>query len=410
MREMLGRAATRCALAALVLAGCAAGARAETLDQLYEKAKLEQSLVFYAGGPVEPWERWAKEFEQRFPGLTVAVTGGFSNVLDAKISAQLKAQKLEADMAFFQTVQDFVAWKKQGALLRFKPEGYDKIDPRFRDPDGAFTTASVVLLSYAYNTKLLVAADVPKSALDFLKPQFRGKLITAYPADDDATLFVFDTIVKKYGWDYMTKYMAQQPNFIQGHLGVLKSVAAGQNLATFDSTSSTTGALKKAGESIDFAFPSKDAMPVFILTAGIFKAAPHPNAAKLFLSWYMAKEQQSRVGTYSARSAAAARLEAAGGLQDRGRLPGLRDRREAPRRLAQALRGLYRAGGQSGRGEVGPAPACRGSSLVGQWLDRIGRGTIVRAFLPKKVDACRPASARAGGLLGQQQSNGTQPR
>jgi ABC-type Fe3+ transport system substrate-binding protein len=43
-------------------------------------------------------------------------------------------------------------------------------------------------------------------------------------------------------------------------------------------------------------------MPTFFVTAGIFKDAPHPNAAKLFLNWYMAKEQQSRLGTFSARS------------------------------------------------------------------------------------------------------------
>ena len=127
-------------------------------------------------------------------------------------------------------------------------------------------------------------------------------MVTAYPADDDATLYVFDTIVQKYGWDYMKKYMAQKPSFIQGHLGVLRSVANGGNAVTFDSTSSTTGALKKAGLPIAFAFPADDVMPTFFITAGIFKEGPHPNAAKLFLDWYMAKEQQSRLGTFSART------------------------------------------------------------------------------------------------------------
>ncbi|HKT16537.1 MAG TPA: extracellular solute-binding protein [Stellaceae bacterium] len=290
------------AFAMLVL--CAASvARAETLAQLYEKAKAEKSLVFYSGGPVEPYERWAKEFEARFPGIEVSVTGGFSNVLDSKINQQLAAKKLEVDMAILQTVQDFVGWKKRGALLRFKPEGFSKIDRRFRDEDGAFMSTTVVLLSYAYNTKLVPANEVPKSALDFLKPQFRGKLVTAYPADDDATLFVFDDIVKKYGWGYMKKYMANQPTFIQGHLGVLRSIADGKNAVTFDSTSSTTAALKQAGNPIEFAFPTDDAMPVFFITAGIFKLAPHPNAAKLFLTWYLAKEQQSRLGgSFSSRT------------------------------------------------------------------------------------------------------------
>ena len=49
-------------------------------------------------------------------------------------------------------------------------------------------------------------------------------------------------------------------------------------------------------------FSQEDATPLFTLTAGIFKGAPHPNAAKLFLNWYMAKEQQSRLGVFSPRA------------------------------------------------------------------------------------------------------------
>ena len=55
----------------------------------------------------------------------------------------MKANKLEVDMALFQTVQDFVAWKQQGVLLNFKPDGFDQIAPVFRDEDGAFTTTKV---------------------------------------------------------------------------------------------------------------------------------------------------------------------------------------------------------------------------------------------------------------------------
>jgi hypothetical protein len=37
------------------------------------------------------------------------------------------------------------------------------------------------------------------------------------------------------------------------------------------------------------------------LTGGIFKDAPHPNAAKLYLTWFLAREQQSRLGSFSSR-------------------------------------------------------------------------------------------------------------
>jgi ABC-type Fe3+ transport system substrate-binding protein len=284
--------------AAAIGAGPAA---AQTMDELYAGAKPEGKLVFYSGGPVAPYEGFAKDFEQRFPGISVAITGGFSNVLNGRINEQLAADKLEVDMAFFQTVQDFVAWKARGVLLNFKPESYDAIAPAFRDPDGAFTTTKVNAITYAYNSTLVPPDAVPKSALDFLKPQFNGRLITCYPADDDATLYLFHTIVQKYGWDTMDRYMANKPNFVQGHLNVARSVGAGTTAATLDGTSSVDE-VARSGQPIKSVFSQEDATPLFTLTAGIFAKAPHPNAARLFLTWYMAKEQQSRTGVFSART------------------------------------------------------------------------------------------------------------
>jgi ABC-type Fe3+ transport system substrate-binding protein len=292
--ETLGLAA----LAGIALA-CASPAAAETMDELYAKAKAEKSVVFYSGGPVAPYESFARDFEQRFPDVKVMVTGGFSNVLNERINAQIKAGKLEVDMAFFQTAQDFAAWKREGVLMNFKPEGFDQIAPVFRDADGAFITTKVNPIGYAYNTKAV--ADVPRSALDFLKAQFAGKLITCYPADDDATLYQFYTIVQKHSWGFMDKYMATKPSFVQGHLEVARAVASGADIATFDSTA-TSLELKRNGQPIEFVLSPDDPTPIFTLTAGIFKDAPHPNAAKLFLTWYLAKEQQSRTGVFSARA------------------------------------------------------------------------------------------------------------
>jgi ABC-type Fe3+ transport system substrate-binding protein len=285
-----------------LLTACAMQARAESIDELYEKAKREQTLVLYGAGPTGSHDRWIKDFQQRFPGVTVAMTGGLSNGLNQKIEQQLAAGKMETDLAIFQTIQDFGKWKKVGALLLFKPEGSETIDPAYKDDDGAFTAVSVNTIVYAYNTKLVPAADVPKSALDFLKPIFLGQLITTDPTEDDAALAAFNTIVRKYGWSYMDKYMAQKPAFVTtGHAAVSNAIAAGEKLATFDSTS-TTPRLKAEGKPIEPVLSQLDDTPVFLVGAAIFKDAPHPNAAKLYLTWYLAKEQQSRTGTFSPRS------------------------------------------------------------------------------------------------------------
>jgi ABC-type Fe3+ transport system substrate-binding protein len=275
---------------------------AESLDDIYVKAKAEGALSIYGGGPARLYEGWVKEFEARFPGIKVTVTGGYAGGLAPAIDKQIAARKLEVDFVTFQAVQEFIRWKREGVLLAFKMEGFDAIDPRFRDALGAFTPINVFAIAPAYNTRLVAAQDAPRSALDFLKPVFRGKLITAYPHDDDATLFAFHTIVKTYGWKYMDDYMATEPKFIQGHLGVVRSVASGESMATFDMMLHHTMVEKSEGKPIEVAFPASDAIPIWGQLGAIFKDSPHPNAAKLYLQWYMDKEQQRRIGTWSARN------------------------------------------------------------------------------------------------------------
>src|SRR6202048_5075451 len=105
---------------------------------LYAQAKSEGSVTLYVGGPTAPWEAMAKKFEQRYPGITFSISGGFSNVLDKKIDAQTEGGNLEVDTAILQTIPDFVRWKAEGHLLNFKPAGFAEIDNSFKDPEGAY--------------------------------------------------------------------------------------------------------------------------------------------------------------------------------------------------------------------------------------------------------------------------------
>ena len=289
-------------LSTMALVPAAMTAPAQPLDDIYARAKGEGAFSFYVGGPTAPWETRAKLFEERYQGIKIIIGGGFSNVLDKNIERQFAAGRLEVDAAILQTAADFVRWKTEGRLIAFRPPGFDMMDAAFKDTDATFWATMINVVPYMYNTEKVAAADVPNSALDFLKPQFQGKIVTAYPADDDVTLWVFHHIVQKYGASYMEKYMAAKPNFIQGHLGEQRSIGTGQNLVTFDSILDITSELKRHGQPVDSHIPTGDALPIWPLNAAIFKDAPHPNAAKLFLSWLLEPEQQSKLPTWSPRS------------------------------------------------------------------------------------------------------------
>ncbi len=279
-------------LMSVVLAPLAA--RAESIDQLYEKAKQEGALTIYTGSGPSAAKGAADVFQKRFPGITVTAKGGFSNVLDLEIDQQLKDKKVTTDYVQFQTIQDYSRWDKAGALLHYKADGFDQVLPSMKDKNGAWAAVNAIPLFYGYNPDKVQAADAPKSALDFLKAQFRGQMVTAYPTDDDATLYDFYLITQRYGWDYMKKYMANQPYFIQGHRDVALQVKKGTHPLSFDMTNGSQTNGPTPDGNLKIALPAKDKIPVFFTAGGILKNAPHPNAAKLYLTWMLSKEQQAR--------------------------------------------------------------------------------------------------------------------
>ena len=276
-------------------------ARAQDMQELYEKAKAEKELIIYGGGPTSLYEVPARAFEAKYPGIKVTIHSGFSNVHDAKINQQLKDKTLDADLAILQTVQDYIQWKKEGVLAKFKPAAWAAVDKSFRDPDGYYIGVFVTSVSYAYNKELVKPADTPKSAKDFLKPEFKGKMVSCYPHDDDITLYLFYTLVDQYGWDWMTKYIANGAQFIQGQLGVSRGLASGEAVVSIDSNPNLSLREQRAGKPVEISFSTVDPTPVWAQTAATFKDSPHPNAARLFLSWFLEKEQQSKLDTWSPR-------------------------------------------------------------------------------------------------------------
>jgi ABC-type Fe3+ transport system substrate-binding protein len=286
-------------VACVIALSCAA--QAQSMQELYEKAKQEKELIIYGGGPTSLYEVPARAFEQKYPGIKVTIHSGFSNVHNEKINQQLKSKTLDADLAILQTVQDFIRWKKEGVLAQFRPNASDAIDKTFKDKDGYYVGVFVTSVSYAFNKDLVKAGDAPKSAKDFLKPEFRGKMISCYPHDDDITLYLFYTLVDQYGWDWMKKYIANGAQFIQGHLGVSRSLASGESLVSVDSNPNLSLREQRAGKPVEISFSKIDPTPVWAQTAATFKNSPHPNAARLFLSWFLEKEQQAKLDTWSPR-------------------------------------------------------------------------------------------------------------
>jgi ABC-type Fe3+ transport system substrate-binding protein len=266
------------------------------LNALYERAASEGEVSAYLQGPPQVYAGFVDAFEAKYPKVKVRITSGRYDLMP-KIDAQIAAGIMEADLAILQTTQDYVRWKRQGALQSFAPPGFDLIPAKLKDPEAQFLPVFLVMIGFAYSPMQVSEVDAPRTIPDFLKPAFKAKIVSTYPHDDDLTLYSNTLIVEKYGWGMIEKLLKQDMKFVRSHVLVAQETAKGERPVTFDQISQFN--------KVSFVAPDDLPMPVYPITTGIFAKSPHPNAAKLFLAFAISKEQQQRTaasGAISVRS------------------------------------------------------------------------------------------------------------
>ncbi|MGK5547974.1 ABC transporter substrate-binding protein [Streptomyces sp. URMC 127] len=271
----------------------------QQLQKLYKDALAEGGrLVVYAGGDKPGQADYLKNaFLKQFPEMKVDTVVDFSKNHDARLDNQIAEHKVVADVVHLQTLDDFPRWKKEGALEQYKPVGWNKVYDKIKDKDGYYT--GLFFIGFANVTATTLGDNAPVEAQDFLKPEFKDKLVFTYPNDDDAVLYYFKQLTDKYGFDYLKKLRAQNPKFVRGTADASAQVGKDGYVANFGSSGSSSGLSKTS-------VPEKSPWVAWPQTGAILKDAPHKAAAKLYLSWILSKQYQQNSYGWSARTDVAA--------------------------------------------------------------------------------------------------------
>jgi hypothetical protein len=163
-----------------------------TIDDIYQAALAEGGVVtcWHGGDEKDQQNALKQAFESKFPGMTLNITVDVSKFHDGNIDRQLSNGDLYVDSIILQTLHDYPRWDHEGALLHYEPLNFYKVHPGFRDVRAAWHGVSVFAWTLIWNQDRLV--DGPKEFSDFLKPEFKDKLVLTYPNDDDAVIYGFD--------------------------------------------------------------------------------------------------------------------------------------------------------------------------------------------------------------------------
>ncbi|TDD63404.1 ABC transporter substrate-binding protein [Kribbella antibiotica] len=302
-RTILGAGAGLGAAAVLgsaTRASAATGAEeTRSLDELYRAAVAESGkLVIYAGGDTPTQQQFmAAAFRARFPEIDLTVVVDYSKFHDVRIDNQLATGTLVPDVAQLQTLQNFDRWKREGRLLRYKPAGFSRVYDGFKDSDAAWAAIAVYSFSFSYDADAAGAA-APRAPRELTDPRWRGKIASAYPNDDDATLYLFKRYAEVYGWSWIAQLAEQQLAFARGSDSPAKALAAGQKTIGVGGSGDPRGTGR-----VRWVVPASDPFMAWGQRAAIFAAGQNRAAAKLYLNWQLSKEvQQTAYNGWSVRT------------------------------------------------------------------------------------------------------------
>jgi len=260
-----------------------------SLDEIYQAAMDEGGkLIIYAGGDYPgQQDTIIAGFKERFPEIDLQYIIDYSKFHNVRIDAQYLQGNVIPDIAQLQTVNDFTRWAYEGRLMPYKPIGFENIHPLFRDRWGYSMGLLIFAFSYYVNESL--SGGVIPSVQDLTKSQWKGKIVSSYPQDDDAVEFLYKLYVDAYGIEWLEAMAAQEIEFNRGSHVAGNVANGGQKTIALGSASSL---LFNQFTPATWVVPEAEPFMAWGQRAGIFRSARHPEAAKLYMNWMLSEEAQ----------------------------------------------------------------------------------------------------------------------
>lgn len=284
-------------------------------QKILDAAKKEGSVIIYggiiAGGEITAL---AEEFRQQ-TGISfdmVSVASGAP--LAQRIRTEVGANQPTADV--FGGGSQFVhQLKKEGLFGTVKgqplpvlrePDSVWRLHPLAMGPEGDIVvtrTSSQYDGHIIVNTGLLAESDFPKSYHEVATdPKYKGKLAYVDPkiTGDVAARYVSHGYVTNT-WslaDIWAYYANQSMMLFPGPNDQGSAVGRGEIAIGLGANSGDLARFVKAGAPVKIlAFPDTP-LPGNPNSMGVLKAAPHPNAALVWVNWFLSRDGQDSINKF----------------------------------------------------------------------------------------------------------------
>ncbi len=204
-----------------------------------------------------------------------------------------------ADVFWNNEVVQTILLKKEGVLEAYESPNAAAFPARYRDLEGFWTGFAARGRVIIYNTNLV--SEPPKSIMDFLKPEWKGKAAVARPLFGTTATHataLFAAWGEERAADFFKGLLDNEVAILAGNATVRDRVAAGDFAFGWTDTDDANGAIED-GLPAKWLFPDQGEGDFGTLiipnTVALIKGAPHVDAAKKLIDYLLSPEVEAKL-------------------------------------------------------------------------------------------------------------------
>ncbi len=260
-------------------------------------AAAAETVVVYNAVSTKLMQAYVDAFKKLYPGVEVQVISGGSGELLTRIKAERNTPRGDVfvgpDADVFDSAIDlFESYKSSEA------DAFDKAAVHSEQKYYGFSTN---FQAFIVNTKLMPLEQAPKSWTDLAKPEYKGKILMANPAQSGSAYSQVYQIVKLHGWDLMEK-IAMNATFVSSSKLAFQNVGKGEIPVGLTNEFNILQS-KGEGNPVEAVYPA-DGTALITDANGIIKSGPNPQNAKRFLDFISSKAAHETLAALDKRRSA----------------------------------------------------------------------------------------------------------
>jgi iron(III) transport system substrate-binding protein len=271
-------------------------------QETYEAAVKEGKVLVYTAHSLEHEAEMARAFKARFPGIDVEITRAGGATLHEKMLTEEAANVLKADVYINSDINYIHEFYEKGWTREHIPAS-DELYPEGSKVTGHWYPTGASAIIMAYHTELVSAEDAPKDWADLGDPKWKDKL-GGQRLGGGAMWSMLSFLRSQLGTEVLEAWGNNNPIMHTSGAGLATALVAGEFLVTPMGLFAGYPAKYGQGAPIELVYP-ESGFPLYIPGIALVTFGENPNAAKLFMNWYLSIEGQTRLsnlrGQYSLR-------------------------------------------------------------------------------------------------------------